>query len=158
MGRRTHSTWTPDEGHRWTIFEAACACVRANTHRFLDPPKRQETRADADVDGARQTVAASREIVRCRDGHRILFVTHHDRPWGPAVRETCHLESGQLTLGLTVATGAEGAMMATMTPIIAPPRVLPLSGHRATRYATCHPSGDTVPVSIVHRVPGHRRP
>ncbi len=30
-------------------------------------------------------------------------------------------------------------MMTMMTPAIAPPRVLPLSGHRATRYATSMP-------------------
>jgi len=53
------------------------AQARADTHRFLDPPTRQEARADADVDGARQAVVASREIVRCRDGRRVLFVTQH---------------------------------------------------------------------------------
>jgi len=30
--------------------------------------------------------------------------------------------------------------------------------HNITPRKGCHPSGDTVPVSIGHRVPGHRRP
>jgi len=84
MGRRIHSPWAPDTGHHWTLAEAARACARENTHRFPDPPERQEAHADTDVDGVRQVVAASREIVRCRDCRRVLFVTRHGRPWGPA--------------------------------------------------------------------------
>jgi len=78
--------------------------VRENTHRFLDPPERQEMHADADVGGARQATAA-REVVRCRDGHRVLFVTAHGHPWGPAVREMCRLEAQQLTRDLTATRG-----------------------------------------------------
>ena len=79
---RIHSTWTPDESRRWTSTETARACARENTHRFGDEPAWQETGTDADVDGARQAVATSREIVHCRAGHRVLFVTPHGRPWG----------------------------------------------------------------------------
>lgn len=104
MGRRIHSIWTPDEGHRWTLAEAARACARENTHRFLDPPERQETQAYADVDGVRQAVAAAREIMRCRDCRRFLFISRQGRPWGPAVREMCRVEARQLTLGLTATT------------------------------------------------------
>ncbi len=103
MGRRTHSTWTPDAGRHWTLAEAARVCTRENKHRFLDPPERQKIQAYADVDGARQAVAVAREIVRCRDCRRFLFVTAHGRPWGPAVREMCRVEARQLPLGLTVA-------------------------------------------------------
>ncbi len=105
MGRRIHSPWAPDTGHHWTLAEAARACARENTHRFPDPPERQEAHADTDVDGVRQVVAASREIVRCRDCRRVLFVTRHGRPWGPAVREMCRSEARHLALGLTAATG-----------------------------------------------------
>jgi len=103
MGRRTHSTWEPDAGHHWTLAEAARTCACANKHRFPDPPEQQETHADADVDSVRQVVAASREIVRCRDCRRFLFISQHGRPWGPAVREMCRLEARHLTLGLTAA-------------------------------------------------------
>ncbi len=105
MGRRIHSLWRPDEGRSWALAEAARACARENKHHFPDPPERQETHAYADVDGVRQAVAASREIVRCRDCRRFLFITGHGRPWGPAVREMCRPQARQLTLGLTAATG-----------------------------------------------------
>ncbi len=101
MGHRIHSPWRPDAARVWTLAEAARVCTRENRHRFPDPPERQETHADADVDGARQAVAASREIVRCRDGRRVLFITGQGRPWGPAVREMCRSEARQLPLGLT---------------------------------------------------------
>jgi len=55
------------------------------------------------VDGVRQAVAAAREIVRCRDGRRFLFISQHGRPWGLAVREMCRLEARQLARGLTAA-------------------------------------------------------
>jgi len=107
MGRRIHATWRPDAAATaarvWTLTNAARACARENTHRFPDPPKRQEAHAYADVDGVRQAVAASREIMRCRDCRRFLFITGHGRPWGPAVREMCRVEAWQLPLGLTVA-------------------------------------------------------
>ncbi len=103
MGRRIHSPWRPDAARVWTLADAARACARENTHRFPDPPERQEAHADADVDGVRQAVAASREIVRCCDCRRFLFVTAVGRPWGPAVREMCRVEARQLPLGLTVA-------------------------------------------------------
>jgi len=80
MGRRIHSTWTPDESHHWTLAEATRACARENKHRFIDPPELQEVRAYADIDGARQAVAAAREIARCRDCRRFLFVTRQGRP------------------------------------------------------------------------------
>jgi len=43
--------------------------------RFGDEAAWQETRADANVDGTRQAVAASREIMRYRDGCRSLFIS-----------------------------------------------------------------------------------
>ena len=103
MGRRTQLTWALKAGRHWTLAEATRTCARENKHRFPDPPERQEAHAYADVDGVRQAVAASREIVRCRDCCRFLFVTAHGRPWGPAVREMCRVEARQIPLGLTVA-------------------------------------------------------
>ncbi len=103
MGRRTQLTWALEAGRHWTLAEATRTCARENKHRFLDPPERQETHADADVDGVRQAVAAAREIVRCRDGRRFLFISQHGRPWGLAVRKMCRLEARQLARGLTAA-------------------------------------------------------
>jgi len=45
----------------------------------------------------------------------------------------------------------EVAMMTMMTPAIAPPRVLPLSGHRATRYATSMPKKHDDPLYTIAR-------
>ena len=42
-------------------------------------------------------------------------------------------------------------MMAMMAPAIAPPRVLPLSGHRATRYATSMPKKHDDPLYTIAR-------